>query len=76
MPMPAPGSVNAKMTMNAIIPKSRGIRIFEALPIPSFKSLWEMYQTKIQTINIEMVVGIMKFAILDRFELPPTFFTK
>ena len=74
--MPAPGSVNAKTIIKAIIQKSKGIKIFEALPIPSFKSLCEIYQTKIHTITIEIVVGIMKLATLDKFELPPTFFTK
>ena len=58
------------------MPKSSGIKIFEALPIPSFKSLWEMYHTKNHAINIEMIVGIIKLDILDKFELPPTFFTK
>lgn len=76
MPMPAPGRVNAKIIIKAIMPKSRGINIFEALPIPSFKSLCEIYQTKIHTITIEMVVGIIKLAMSDKFELPPTLFTK
>ena len=76
MPMLAPGSVNAKRMIKTIMPKSSGIKIFDALPIPSFKSLWEMYQTEIHTINMEMTVGIIKLDILDKFELPPTFFTK
>ena len=76
MPMPAPGSVSAKMTMKAIMAKSSGIRIFEALAIPSFRSLCEMYQMTIHTISMEATVGIMKLAMLDKFELPPTFLTK
>ena len=42
IPILAPGSVNAKITMIAIMINMAGIKIFEASPIPLSIDLWEI----------------------------------
>ena len=76
IPILAPGSVNAKITIIAIMINTAGIKIFEASPIPLSIDLWEINHKIIHEITTPMHTGMKNLPIFLRFSLPPTFWTK
>ena len=52
--------------------KSKGIKIFDNLPIPSSTSLFVINQNKAHNRIVQMNVGNMTEKILFRLEVPPT----
>lgn len=51
-PSIAPGSVTANITITSIITNSSGINILLNFPIPSFRSLCDMYHIRNHTITV------------------------